>query len=61
MIYLLMNSMLPFYKNLTVSYDNKLVDSIFPDPKTIKIISKNEALKFKVIFKKDPLESAKQI
>lgn len=56
-----MNSMLPFYKNLTVSYDNKLVDSIFPDPKTIKIISKNEALKFKVIFKKDPLESAKQI
>ena len=44
---------------MTISYDNKLVESIFPDPSKIKIISKNETLRFKVIFKEDPLESAK--
>ena len=44
---------------MTITYDDELVESIFPDPSKIKIIAKNEKLKFKVKFRKDPLESAK--
>ena len=48
--------MLPIYKNITINYDNNLVEHIFPDPSQIKILFKNEILKFKIIFKSDPLK-----
>ena len=46
---------------MRITYDNNLIDKIYPDPSKIKLLAKNETLRFKVIFKKDPFEQAKKI
>lgn len=44
---------------MIITYDESLIENIYPDPSKIKLLAKNEILRFKVIFKKDPFEQAK--
>ena len=55
--------MTPYYKKINISYDKNIVEYIFPDPKSFTWIAKDEteALRFKIIFIKNPFENAKKI